>query len=117
MNWYLAKLIFSIETQGQQGAEFDEQLRLVLADNLSDALLEAKKIGANAQETIFHQNGTAINWSFLAVTELIPFSNPQHGMELYSHIREKMDASAYTQYALRKADLLEARFSFQAASV
>jgi len=117
MNWYLAKLVFSINIQGQKGAEFDEQLRLVEAESMPAALLKAKRVGAESQEIINHQNGTAINWSFLAVTELIPFQNPQHGMELYSHIHERIDASSYTQIALRQADILEARFSFQPASV
>lgn len=117
MKRYLAKLVFSISIQGQQCSEFDEQLRLVEAVDLPEALQEAKKIGADAQETFTNQHGAAINWSFMAVTELIPFQNLHNGMEIYSHIREKMDAQAYTKYIQRQADLLECRFSFQKASV
>lgn len=109
--------MFSIQIQGQTCSEFDEQLRIVEAIDLVNALIEAKRIGTSAEEHFINQKGAAIDWSFMAVTELIPFNNPINGMEVYSHIRETMNADTYTQFIQRQAELLECRFSFKELSV
>ncbi len=46
MKWYLAKLVFRIICgEGEHTAQFDEQLRLIKANNKEEAFHKAKRVG------------------------------------------------------------------------
>ena len=58
MNWYLAKLVFRILCgDGKHTAQFDEQLRLILAGSKEEAFHKAQAIGKNDEEMFFNHKG------------------------------------------------------------
>ena len=52
MNWYVAKIVFRIISgEGNHNAQFDEQLRLISAEDEHQAFEKATAIGMNNQDS------------------------------------------------------------------
>lgn len=84
MNWYLAKIIFQIICgSGNHTPQFDEQLRLIVADEQHEALTKAKKIGEDEQESFFNERQQLVKWQFIDVAELYRLSNMIDGAEIF----------------------------------
>ncbi len=50
MNWYLTKIVYRIICgQGNHTAQFDEQLRLIQADNAQEAFEKSAALGAKGR--------------------------------------------------------------------
>lgn len=104
MTWFLAKIVFSITTgNGKHTPQFDEQLRLVTANNKQDAFLKARFLGYTHEDTFENQNHEIVKWAFVDVTEVIQLDTFKDGMELYSSIREASDEKIYVNYIQAKA--------------
>ena len=74
MNWYLVKLIFSIEVENRISnnlAEFDEQLRLIEDHSQEAALLKARKLGKSICTTFHNTSNQKVSWRFIDVREII----------------------------------------------
>jgi len=70
MNWYLAKIAFQIICgEGNHQPQFDEQLRLIAAEEEEEALLKARNIGINEQESFLNQHQKLVQWKFIDVSE------------------------------------------------
>ena len=96
MEWYLAKLVYRIICgSGSHTAQFDEQLRLVVAEDELHAYNKAQKIGENEQESFYNQNKQLVNWKFINVTELHKLEQLSDGAEVYSRIYEEEDGENY----------------------
>jgi hypothetical protein len=107
MHWYIVKIVYEIICgDGRHTAQFDEQLRLVEAENLTDALQQGISIGQ--LEAVDFQNAQQllVQWKFFAVPEIIPISNMMHGAELYSRIREVDHVQQYKEVLLQRASAL-----------
>ena len=51
MNWYLTKIVFRIVCgEGKHTPQFDEQLRVIAADNKEEAFYKARAIGKDEEE-------------------------------------------------------------------
>lgn len=104
MNWYLAKLVFSISADdSQHKPQFDEQLRLIEADSTERALLKARSIGISEEDSFFNDKMKTVKWEFINVAELLPIKKIEDGMELYSRIHETDEAKPYINYVHQKA--------------
>lgn len=104
MNWYLAKLAFQIICgEGHHHPQFDEQLRLIAAEDEEEALLKARTIGTKEQETFLNQHQKLVQWKFIDVSELYKMSALIDGAELYSRIEEPDNADTYIELIQRKA--------------
>ena len=102
MSWYLAKIVFRIICgDGKHIAQFDEQLRIVNADNREEAFYKAQSIGSQEEETFFNQKQQLVQWKFIAVCELCQLNEMIDGAEMYSLIAEKEDPEQY-EYILNK---------------
>ncbi|MDP4264879.1 MAG: DUF4288 domain-containing protein [Bacteroidota bacterium] len=105
MNWYLAKIVFRIVCgDGDHLPQFDEQLRLVSADNKEDAFNKAQSIGKNEEETFLNRKEQLVQWQFINVSELYRLSELIDGAELYSRIEERENADAYIYTVNQKAE-------------
>lgn len=107
MNWYLAKINFRIICgAGNHKPQFDEQLRLILAEDNLHAFYKARLIGEQEGNT---DCGPNVKWTFLDVSELHLLSELTDGAELYSHVREDEEPDIYIRNTKRRAlQLLEA---------
>lgn len=105
MNWYLAKLVYRIRcgTDGDQHAQFDEQLRLIAAANETIAFEKAVSIGEQEQEIFLNQQEKLVQWEFVNISELYQLSELIDGAELYSRIQETDDADEFAELVHRKA--------------
>lgn len=106
MNWFLAKLVFRIHCgNGNHVPQFDEQLRLIYAEDELHAFHKARLLGDGdrvvpvEEETVSTAN---VHWKFLDVIELHPLVNFTDGAEIYSVKREEDDANLYIR-SIQKA--------------
>lgn len=108
MNWYLAKIIYRIICgNGNHGSQFDEQLRLIAAENKEEAFLKAQMIGNQEEEIFFKQNQQLVHWKFINVSEIYKLSKLIDGAELYSRIEETDNPDAYIDIIHKKADHIQ----------
>ena len=108
MNWYLSKIIFQIICgHGNHTPQFDEQLRLIFAEDESEALSKAKKIGEVEQDLFLNEQNDLVRWKFIDVAELYKLSNMIDGAEIFSRIEEHDHADAYIELIHRKASQLQ----------
>lgn len=107
MNWYLLKLVYQIICgDGNHKAQFDEQLRLVRADDRFHAFTKGRCIGENEQESFYNCNEKLVQWKFIDVSEIYVLENLSDGAELYSRINEVDDAKNYNSMLVAKANRL-----------
>jgi Domain of unknown function (DUF4288) len=107
MNWFIAKIVYQIICgDGNHCPQFDEQLRLVFANDFPDAFEKATDIG-NLEATCFaNDKNQLVQWKFIAVPELIPVQEFKHGAEIYSRIREVDNPQHYKEIIYRRSENL-----------
>jgi hypothetical protein len=102
MNWYLSKLVFRIICgDGRHKAQFDEQLRLIYAEDEFHAFHKARSIGEREcmEEYIIRR----VQWKFIDVSELLLLSDFIDGAEIYSKITEQENADLYIRNTQKRA--------------
>jgi hypothetical protein len=105
MQWYLAKLVYRVLCEGHcsQPAEFDEQIRLIHAEDELHAFQKARLMGEKEGEVQMQCSGSIINWKFVDITELHKLDAFIDGAEMYSQIRIQENADAYIRDTQKKA--------------
>ena len=104
MNWYLAKLVYQITCGlGNHTPQFDEQLRLLCADDFLHAFHKARLIGEGENPPCHNNITIAIRWKFIDVSELLPINALTDGAEIYAKVREEEDAAVYIRSTQKKA--------------
>jgi hypothetical protein len=110
MNWYVAKIVFRIISgDGNHNAQFDEQLRLISANDEYEAFEKANNIGLVNQDSFKNNQSETVRWEFIDVAELNQIDNLSDGTELYYQIHEAPDADLYMAWAHHKSSLLGVR--------
>ena len=105
MNWYMAKLVFRIVCgNGNHTAQFDEQLRLIEANDEGQAFVKAKELGNKEEEIFFNQQQKMVQWQFVNISELYKISALIDGAELYSKVQETENADVYVHMVNKKAE-------------
>ena len=106
MEWYLTKLIYRVmHSNDNHIAKFDEQLRLIQADDALHALIKARQLGHKAEDGVHAKNRT---YKFIDVANIHLLSKINDGTEVYSSIKEQVDADAFTKSTyLSAADLMD----------
>lgn len=104
MNWFLAKIVYRIICgDGNHTPQFDEQLRLITAENEKDALNKAFNIGKQEEDCFLNNVEKLVQWKFINVAELYSITNLIDGAELYSKIEEKENGDLYTESVHKRA--------------
>ncbi|MDB5136265.1 MAG: hypothetical protein JWP37_2868 [Mucilaginibacter sp.] len=107
MNWYVAKIVFRIVSgNGNHHAQFDEQLRLISADDEHQAFEKASRIGLNNQDSFLNNQSEQVKWQFIDVAQINQLNDLSNGTELYYQIHEAPDADLYIAWAHHKSALL-----------
>jgi hypothetical protein len=98
MNWYLVKLVFQVLSgEGTHTPQFDEQVRLIRADEVNWAYEKATVIGWLEQRSFVNNKNEEVTWKFIDVAEVLQISDPEDGVLLCSYTEEPDDAEAYTK--------------------
>ena len=87
MRSFTAQIIYRIECEGLPTDQYEEQWRLVYADNEEQALINAREIGANENATFIDRHGRTMSWRMLAVKDIQPV-DLTNGSLLFSMVRE-----------------------------
>ncbi len=104
MNWYLAKLVYRIQYSDCSGqSEFDEQLRLIIAEDKLHAFQKARLIGEKEEYSQSTGNCAWIRWKFIDVCELHEINIQMDGAEMYSQISAQENADTYIRNTRTKA--------------
>ncbi len=107
MNWYLTKLVYRIICgEGEHAPQFDEQLRLIEADDTFHAFQKAQRIGHKEQDTFYNMHQKLVQWKFIDVCEIHHLNELIDGAEIYSRINEVEDADLYMKNIRLKAKFL-----------
>ena len=87
MRAFTAQIIYRIECEGLPTDQYEEQWRLVYADNEDHALTIARKTGSDEEATFIDRHGRTMCWRMLAVKDLQPVELKNGGL-LFSMVRE-----------------------------
>ena len=107
MKWFLAKLIFRIVCgQGNHTAQFEEQLRLINAEDELHAFHKARLLGEADCKQDISVNSVAVKWIFIDVSELHALTCASEGAEIFSMIKEEADPNLYIRSIQKMASHL-----------
>lgn len=70
MKPFASQIIFSIKCDGRFTGQYDEQWRLVYADDETSAVEQAKSIGSEHNHTLVDRHGRAISWEMIAIKQV-----------------------------------------------
>lgn len=87
MKSFTAQIIYRIECEGLPTDQYEEQWRLVYAENEETALSEARNAGRSEEATFIDRHGRTICWRMLAVKDLQPVDLKNGGL-LFSVVRD-----------------------------
>jgi hypothetical protein len=112
MNWFISKIVFQISSENTaHKPQFDEQLRLIAADNAEEAFMKARKIGLDEEDCFLNDHNNQVRWEFINVAEVVPVSSIQNGVELFSAIHETENAKEYIRCIHEKAIFIRKNYS------
>ncbi|MEJ1238658.1 DUF4288 domain-containing protein [Chryseolinea sp. T2] len=104
MNWYITKVIFAIKQEGNEStSQFDEQLRLISAEDQEEAFLKARALGLSEEDCFYNEKKKQVRWEFINVSEVTPLTALEDGVELHSRIHETDAGSNYIHFVHMKA--------------
>lgn len=104
MNWYIAKLVYQlISGSGNHAPQFDEQLRLIRADERGWGREKASIVGRLLEQSFNNERNEKVTWKFVEVVELIKVTALDDGEEIYSTTREPNDVNEYLALISAKA--------------
>ncbi len=98
---------------GRHAAQFDEQLRLIAANDADEAFAHACRMGYQEEESFLNQKNEWVRWQFVNVMELLRLHQVMDGAEIYSRINEVEDADAYIRLVHHKAESIRDKQSHQ----
>ncbi|MGH2566082.1 MAG: DUF4288 domain-containing protein, partial [Ginsengibacter sp.] len=86
--------------------QFDEQLRLICAEDDLHAFQKARMTGHLEEDNFLNNTQKPVHWKFIDVSELHPLTELIDGAELYSRICEEEEADRYIKITRQRANYL-----------
>ena len=106
MKWWLVKIVYLfIYGNGKHIAQFNEQLRMITAEDELHAFQKARLIGEREATTV-HYNDIQLSWKFIDVIDISAVSNIKDGEEIWSVINEETDAAMYIRSTQQQSKAL-----------
>jgi hypothetical protein len=104
MKWYIAKIVFQIIIDNDEySKQFDEQIRLLLAESNAIAFSKAQCIAKEEEDVFLNSRQQQVQWKFINVEALYEIGELIDGMELYSRINEYDEPLHYVNAVHKKA--------------
>lgn len=108
MNSYLAKLVFNIVIENKNiPSQFDEQIRIIQANNPTDAFIKARALGKREEDIFKNKNNELVQWRFIDITGLYSLKEVKDGDQLYSQTHEADDSNNFIHFIREKAMLIQ----------
>ena len=109
MNWYLAKIIYQIISgDGNHVPQFDEQFRIIRADELDWAWEKAQVVGRRGESIFKNDKAEDVHWKFIAVEDVSQINELEDGSQIYSRTEEPENMDEYIQLTKTRAKRLYA---------
>lgn len=109
MNWYIAKLVYQvISGEGNHTPQFDEQLRLIRAEEFEWAREKAGIVGKLCEYRCKNEKNEEVHWKFIDVIDICPIKSLEDGDEIYSSTQEPKDVTDYLSTLSSKAKMCSA---------
>lgn len=106
LNWYLVKLVYQVVSgEGAHTPQFDEQLRLIRADELDWAWEKAKVLGQIGAFNFINDHKLEVKWKFVDVVDVYEIGEIEDGVQIYSYTEEPEDVIAYLNLTKTKASI------------
>ena len=107
MKWYLAKIVYRIICgNGNHTPQFDEQLRLIEAEDDMHAFQKARITGDQEEDRFLNNQQEQVQWQFIDISELYELGKLNDGVELYSKICDEENAESYIRSIRNRAKYL-----------
>jgi hypothetical protein len=104
LEWFLAKLVFQISVEGKDNtSQFEEQFRLIKADELKWAAEKASIIGKMEEINFLNKHHQMVSWKFIETVEVLHLEGIDDGMELYVQTEEPENVNSYIEIVKSKA--------------
>jgi hypothetical protein len=87
MKTFVAQIVYRIECEDQSTDQYEEQWRLIFAEDETLALKAAQLVAKNEEATIIDRHGRTIIWKLVAVKDLQPIEIG-NGELLFSVVKE-----------------------------
>ncbi len=87
MQAYTSQIIYRIRCEGVISEQYEEQWRIIFADNEREALDKAKEVAREEEATFVDRHGRTVSWQLVAVKSLQPIEL-KHGTLLFSSVKE-----------------------------
>jgi len=98
MNWYLAKMIFQVRCGDKAHTpQFDEQWRLIRADEVAWAYEKASVLGRMDESSFVNDQGERVFWKFIDVADIHRMGSMEDGAQLFSVTEEPVNAEVYIE--------------------
>lgn len=118
MKWYMAKIVYQIICgSGNHTPQFDEQLRLIHAENNLHAFHKARDIGRQEEDCFLNYVNKPVQWKFIDVAEIHLLDVLTDGAEVYSKICEDENEENYIHSVRLKAALLLESGAYQSTGL
>jgi len=96
--WYNAKIIFKIEiNNGKKNFQFDEQFRLIKADNMEHAITKTNVIAAAEEQGFINENNNLVHWKFIGIDDISKIEAIEDGAKIYSTTHETEKEEEYLE--------------------
>lgn len=105
MAWYISKIVFRIVIDEKPTSQFDEQIRLVEAENMEEAFAKAQQIGLQEQETFLSVNQQECKWIYLGTTHLNLLNALQDGIQFFSLTNDAEEADSYANFVIERTKI------------
>ncbi|NJM25559.1 MAG: DUF4288 domain-containing protein [Bacteroidia bacterium] len=101
LKWYVAKIVYQVLVgNGTHTAQFDEQYRLIRADEVSWAWEKAQVLGRLGESTFDNNAGEKVQWKYINVSDVCAISeNRRRRANICAHRRALQCRRIYRTYA------------------
>ena len=118
MKWFVVRYIYQIITgEGDHAPQFDEQLRLIVSVDSTEALLKAEAQAEGFHLPFRNCRGEMVTWNFICVADLYEIQSPADGSELASVLHEPVDVDAFLANVNQHKSYLQELLPFSTPSI
>ena len=103
MQWYISKLVFQIISTQKETIQFNEQIKLIGAEDELQAFNKARIIGDN---TCLQYKSVETAIRFIDVSELQPLTEVKDGLSIISNLVSNVSAEDYICKTQKSASYL-----------
>jgi hypothetical protein len=107
MHWFLSKIVFRVEHSASAKRMFDEQYRLIHAENENGAFNKALEIGLKEEESFPDSKHRTVSWKFIGIVSLNRLPELTDSMELDSRSEEPENETDYEELVKEKHRVMQ----------